>query len=165
MVNISLTTRDAGTVYQLNAQVNEGSAHGIVFVAAAGNHNLASAASPASAYGAVSVGATRRVVRDGEVDELYRWENSNFGASINIFAPGADIISCSNTGDQAFAVGRGTSVAAPHVAGVIAYLMSLHDEWTPAKVTAYLLRIASHDLIGGLDVYTPNLFLYNGSGK
>ena len=74
--------------------------------------------SPAGAEGAVTVGAS--TLNDG------RASFSNFGPCVDIFAPGANILSTykgSNTASRSL---NGTSMASPHVAGLLAYFLSIY---------------------------------------
>jgi len=54
-----------------------------------------------------------------------RWEQSNFGDCIDIFAPGVDIESAWSDSDTALQNMTGTSAASPHVSGAVALLLSL----------------------------------------
>ena len=63
---------------------------------------------------------------------------SNYGAtSVDLAAPGVDILSTSNNGG--YALMTGTSMATPHVAGSAALVWDAHPEWTYAQVTDKLL--------------------------
>ncbi|MBI3466962.1 MAG: S8 family serine peptidase, partial [Planctomycetes bacterium] len=58
---------------------------------------------------------------------------SNFGAtSVDLGAPGVNILS--TTRDNTYAVFSGTSMATPHVTGVIALVRDLHPDWTYRQV-------------------------------
>ncbi|WP_194287445.1 S8 family serine peptidase [Gracilibacillus oryzae] len=56
-----------------------------------------------------------------------------------IVAPGANILS---TVPGGYASYNGTSMAAPHIAGVVALIKEAHPDWTPAQIKAALLTTA-----------------------
>jgi len=86
---------------------------GIITVVAAGNSaSDARGYSPASAPDAITVGSTYK-------DDEMSWF-SNFGPAIDIFAPGSAIMSAFIGDDSAYGTLSGTSMACPHVAGVVA---------------------------------------------
>ncbi len=95
--------------------------------------------SPARVEEALTVGATR------DTDE--KWENSCYGPCVDLFAPGVSITSAVNTGDTATGVWTGTSMAAPHVAGVAALYLELHPEATPEEVFAAVTGATTKDIV------------------
>ena len=74
--------------------------------------------SPAGADKAVTVGASTLS------DE--RAYFSNFGKCVDIFAPGLNILSTYKGDKNAVATLSGTSMASPHTAGLLAYLLSIY---------------------------------------
>ncbi|MGK3649711.1 S8 family peptidase [Pseudarthrobacter enclensis] len=144
VINLSLGSTSACSITQQNA-INYAHDAGTVVVAAGGNVNApASATSPANCQNVIGVAAAGR---NGG-----RASYSNYGSGIDITAPGGDvdrdstsgILSISNFGTtipgaEAYAFAEGTSMAAPHVAGVAALLMSeMGDSFTPEMVEARL---------------------------
>lgn len=127
-----------GTTYQ--TAINQIIAAGSVIVVAAGNENLnASTSVPGNCTGVITVAAT------GSTGN--RASYSNFGAMIEISAPGGDgangILSTLNTGTQgpvadSYAYYQGTSMATPHVSGVVALLFAVNPSLTPAQVLQIL---------------------------
>ncbi|MFC0527094.1 fibronectin type III domain-containing protein [Phytohabitans kaempferiae] len=143
---------------QVDNAVKKAVAAGITVVAAAGNNNIdACGATPARAPEAITVAA---MTKDGK-----RWTNtnpliaSNFGACVDLFAPGADIESAYIGGPNETRTLTGTSMATPHVAGAAAMLLQAHPEYSPADVAEVLLKPATpgavQDVMG-----SPNLLLY-----
>jgi serine protease len=120
---------------------------GVVIVAAAGNNGRSSVSYPAryDDY-VIAVGATR-------YDER-RASYSNYGSSLDIMAPGGDTRVDQNgdgygdgilqqtfsgtTGNFGYYFYQGTSMAAPHVAGVAALVISNGNATTPSSVRAAL---------------------------
>jgi subtilisin family serine protease len=96
-----------------NSAVNAAVIAGIVVVAAAGNEDIdACDVSPASAANVISVAAATKTDA--------RASFSNWGSCVDIFAPGANITSTWIGNITAINTISGTSMAAPHVAGVAA---------------------------------------------
>jgi len=113
---------------------------GVTFVVAGGNENSdACTRSPASEPSAITVGATGVDNDEGaQVDS--RAYFSNYGPCTTLFAPGLSITSAwIGTGNNQIRTISGTSMAAPHVAGVVALYLGLEGDVAPADVKAWLL--------------------------
>lgn len=142
----------------LNSAVSSAISSGLTFVVAAGNDNANAANySPASVASAITVGATTSTDA--------RSAFSNYGTVLDIFAPGSNILSSYIGSNSATASLSGTSMASPHVAGVVAYLLGKEALASPAAVAARLTALASTGYVTGPGTGSPNRLLYNGSGR
>lgn len=102
----------------LDRAINGATISGLAFAVAGGNENQdACNVSPAGAEGPVTVGAS--TIQD---ERAYF---SNKGKCVDIFAPGLNILSTWNTGNTSTNTISGTSMASPHVCGILAYYLSL----------------------------------------
>lgn len=116
-------------------------ARGTTVVVAAGNNGLdVSGTQPANCKNVIAVGATDR---NGA-----RASFSNWGTGIDLSAPGVNILSTLNTGttfpdSEGYGMMSGTSMSAPHVAGVVALMQAAAaSPLTPASVESVLKTTA-----------------------
>ncbi|TFK22002.1 serine protease [Coprinopsis marcescibilis] len=127
---------------------------GVHVVTAAGNANAtAQNYSPARVARAITVGAV-------DITDT-KTTTSNWGAVIDVYAPGQNIVSAWATSDTATKIVSGTSMAAPYVAGLIAYFISFANNTNPADMG---LRVKEWSLVGmvqGLPQGTPNNLVTN----
>ncbi|MCC6771820.1 MAG: S8 family peptidase [Gemmatimonadaceae bacterium] len=153
VANLSL---GGGFSAALNLAVNNLVAVGNVATAvAAGNSGLnACTQSPSSATNAVIVGAT------AINDVRPAW--SNFGPCLDLFAPGVNILSDWFTTNVATAVLSGTSMAAPHVAGVLAQVRQWAPAANAAAVQANVVASATPGIVINAGAGSPNRLLYMG---
>ncbi|MFJ3924765.1 S8 family serine peptidase [Streptomyces sp. NPDC090022] len=127
---------------------------GFTVTAAAGNAGTdACGSSPGRVAEVVTVGASDREDR--------RAAYSNHGPCVDLFAPGSRVTSAWMGLPSAVRSMSGTSMAAPHVAGVAALLLAAHPGATPAQVSGGLLRDALPDALTGVPANTRNLLLHH----
>jgi subtilisin family serine protease len=128
---------------------------GVFVSVAAGNDNRnACNYSPAAAPTAFTVAASDNTDKKATF--------SNYGPCVDAYAPGVAITSDWIGSAAATNTISGTSMAAPHVAGVAALYLSEHVG-TPAGTTTWILDHATPNVItGGGVADTPNLLLYKG---
>ncbi|MEJ3743631.1 S8 family serine peptidase [Actinomycetes bacterium KLBMP 9797] len=147
VVNLSISGPDGPGVDVLEQGVAELTArYDVLFVTSAGNdgeHGDGTVGSPASAPAAVAVGA----VDDGGRLAGFSSRGPTVGdaaAKPDLTAPGVDITAAraAGTGEGAYATHSGTSMAAPHVAGVAALLRQQHPDWSAERVKATLMASA-----------------------
>jgi serine protease len=139
VINMSLGGGGACDTTTQNA-INGARSRGTVVVVAAGNEaQNASNSSPANCSGVITVAATNR--------SGGRASYSNYGTIVDVAAPGGDsgaaILSTLNAGTKApgadsYAGYMGTSMATPHVAGVVALMLAKNAALTPDDVEARL---------------------------
>ncbi|KIR35938.1 cerevisin [Cryptococcus deuterogattii MMRL2647] len=125
VANMSL---GGGKAKTLDDAVNAAVEAGLHFAVAAGNDNKdACNYSPAAAELAVTVGASTL----GDERAYF----SNYGKCVDIFAPGLNILSTWVGGNSTTNTISGTSMASPHICGLLAYFVSIHgtDTFTVIK--------------------------------
>jgi cerevisin len=147
----------------VNAAVKSAGLH---FAVAAGNDNSDSCSySPAACELAITVGASTLA------DE--RAYFSNYGKCNDIFAPGLNIMSAWIGSKYAVNTISGTSMASPHVAGLLAYFLSLRPskdsdyavaDITPEGMKADLISIATRGALTDVPSDTENVLAWNGGG-
>ena len=130
---------------------------GAVVVASAGNDNTSVAFNPASCPNVINVAAVG--------PQRTRAPYSNFGFTIDLAAPGGDmrrdingdgqpdgIYSTHANGGGSLVVPtldflQGTSMAAPHVSGVVALMLSVNPAATPAQIDTLIAQGAITDAL------------------
>jgi subtilisin family serine protease len=136
----------------LDTAVANSIASGVTYAVAAGNSAAnASGYSPARVATAITVGATT----SADAKASY----SNYGSTVDIFAPGSSILAGYNTSDTATATLSGTSMATPHVAGAAAVYLAGHTSATPAAVAGALVAGAASDKLTSVGTGSPNKLL------
>lgn len=129
---------------------------GLTVVVAAGNTGeVVSGVSPAGNPDAITVGAIY------EDDSRAEW--SNYGVGLDIFAPGMSIKSAWIDSDTATREESGTSMACPHVAGLVAYLMQQYGPHTPAEMRDRVNDLATKGKVQGPGDGSANAIAYNGN--
>ncbi|WP_406508163.1 S8 family peptidase [Streptomyces sp. NBC_00212] len=152
VANMSLS---GGADAVVDQAVKKSIASGVTYTVAAGNDGQdASLHSPARVPEAITVGATTE--RDSR-DSL-----SNYGAALDLFAPGEFIASAWNASDTATISDSGTSMAAPHVAGAAALYLADHPRARPGQVASALTASASTGLVTRPGSGSPNRLLNIG---
>ena len=127
---------------------------GLTYVAAAGNTSGdACVVSPGRSSKVLNVGAT------ASNDTMTAF--SSYGACNDILAPGNQVKSAWVGSSTATSVKTGTSMAAPHVAGVAALFLQQRPASTPAEVEAAVVGQATTGVITGDLKGSPNKMLYS----
>ena len=159
-LSLGVDIGDDGT--QIIEMLNELEAEGIVVVTAAGNGDSAGngidacRVAPGSDPGSFNVGALTKA----DAPTYY----SNYGACVDIWAPGGDRTNGVNgawyRSDVDYLGDIGTSMAAPLVAGAIALLAGRQPTLCPEQYTDALIERSTKNAITGLKGDSPNRLLF-----
>ena len=154
-VNLSLTfpptTPDSPDIDIIRRAVAAAQAAGVLVIGASGNENYNGVDYPAKLPGVLAVGAS--TCADTRADF------SNYGARLDLVAPGEGIFSTLRTpGQHSYGYfgssGSGTSFAAPLVAGTAALVRGLRPDLTQEAVYELIRRTADDVGVPGFDPYT-----------
>ncbi|NLG19186.1 MAG: S8 family serine peptidase [Fibrobacter sp.] len=159
LINLSLGSLNPSETEMLiiEAAFNEG----IFICASAGNNADSSIGFPAAFEQVLAVGAT------GPND--FRWNEasagSNYGAEIDIVAPGDFIFRLDTVADDRFDIyASGTSSSAAFATGVASLLLSQNPTLTPTQIMT-ILRETAEDQVGDPSEDTPGWDKYYGAGR
>jgi len=149
IINLSLGVDDLCTAAD-QAAINEAIAAGALIVAAVGNNGRNTDTEPSSPSHCQNVMGVMAVDKHG-----FRARYSNVGRDADVAAPGGDVsfseekiwVATNNgkinpANDFGYRPATGTSVAAPHVAGVLALMLSIQPDLTNRELQALLLDSA-----------------------
>lgn len=141
---------------------------GIIFACASGNEGVDGDIMKhyPSSYDIESIIS---VAASDKRDDLAYFSNYGF-IEVDLAAPGVDIYSTTSSSDIAYEVQDGTSMAAPHVAGVLALMRSAQPSWSNLEIREQLLSsVDVLDSLEGLVQTSGRLNAYNAldgmSGK
>jgi oryzin len=139
VINLSL---GGGFSEAFHEALTDATAAGILSIVAAGNDDMdADLYSPASSPKALTVGAMDK--------KFSRFVLSNWGEPLDIFAPGVDVLSADISSDTAASFKTGTSMAAPHVAGMALEAISVHGITGPEAITKHILKNGLRGVVKG----------------
>lgn len=143
----------------LETAVASSIADGITYSIAAGNGDMFGMAADACMTSPARVAEALTVSATSSTDTKAPW--ANYGPCVDLFAPGVSITSAWSTGDGATSTISGTSMAAPHVAGVAALYLEANPGATPEQVGSALTGNATADVVLSPGAGSPNLLLYS----
>jgi len=149
VANMSL---GGGSSRSLDTAVNNSIKAGISYAVAAGNSGAdACKYSPAKVSAAITVGAT------ASTDQ--RASYSNYGKCLDLFAPGTSITSAWNSSATATQTISGTSMATPHIAGMVALYLEKYPAASPSEVRNAIVGAAVANKVVDAGTGSPNLLL------
>ncbi len=129
IINCSFSTYGLGTV------VDELVDMGVTVVAAAGNEGKEVYNQPAIFDSVITVAAT--------TPYGYAWSSSNYGACVDVSAPGVNVYTADFPRNDAYTLTSGTSLATPLVSAAAAYVLMENRNFTPEQVKQEIIATAT----------------------
>jgi len=149
---INLSLGGAGSSSTLENAVDYAYGKGCLLVAASGNDNESFVNYPAAYDNVIAVGATNESDERCDSDDWGFGLGSNYGAELDVVAPGNSIYSTSLGGG--YGTESGTSMAAPFVSGLAALIWSHNPTLTNMDVRDTIISSADDIGSSGWDAYT-----------
>jgi subtilisin family serine protease len=163
VINLSM----GGPEYSLTLETATAYAYskGVVVVASMGNNKTSIPAYPAAFPGIIAVGSTDP--DDARTQAFLGNPNygSSFGQHISVVAPGNYVPGLNFQSDTDYSMlWGGTSMAAPHVAGLASLLVALKPSYRPSQIRS-IIESTAEDLVGSPVEDTPGWDQYYGYGR
>jgi subtilisin family serine protease/phosphodiesterase/alkaline phosphatase D-like protein len=174
---IDILSMSIGATYNSNGDdaasqaVNAAVDAGLVAVVAIGNDGANRIPPPASADKAIVVGAINdmgTITRDDDT----MWGSSNYGPRMDdgdtdnmdelkpdVVAPGVNILAAKSSTSTVYASYSGTSMATPHVSGIIALMLEANPDLTPQEIKDILH--GTSEMPSGIEPSTEYDDVYN----
>ena len=130
VINYSMGLDGYGHSFGMHDAVSNAVSNGVVFVMAAGNMGVHTSQDSCPAH------MSEPIVVSAVDSSLRCSDFSNYGSSIDVAAPGEDIVSCSIYGG--YVSMNGTSMAAPHISALAAMTRLVFTGYTPGQVESFL---------------------------
>lgn len=137
---------------------------GVIVIAAMGNDDVGTGHWPAAYDGVISVGATDSDDNRADPFCYSSASGSNYGSWIDVCAPGENVWSTYPVSFGSYTNLCGTSMATPHVAGLVSLMLGLRPDWTTDSVL-HILKHTSDDQVGRPTEDIAGFDIYHGWGR
>ena len=155
VANMSL---GGGASSAVDTAVRNSIADGVSYTLSAGNGNAGGVAQDACKSSPARVGEAMTISASDKTDRKASW--ANYGNCVDWFAPGVGITS--STMDGATDTWNGTSMAAPHTAGVAALYLQNNTAASPATVRGVLFNNTTKKVVTSSKTANNHLLFTNG---
>jgi subtilisin family serine protease len=140
----------------LNTAVNNMANAGVYTAVASGSSNA-----NACNYSPSSASQVTTAAPSNQSDQ--RVTSGNYGSCVHLYAPGAQIVSAWHTSTTATQTLSGSSLAAPHVAGVGALYLAYYPGASNTTVRSWIINNATVGVLSGVPTGTPNRLLFKST--